>query len=621
MSFFLDFRSQLILALKAITTFIKWLPVQLFLYWFMFFAFYRLSFICVNYTQIISSGFAHAALAFVAGLRLDLSTIGYLLCLGYLIQLAANLLSKPLIKLLNFVYAIITALCAIICFGNFILYPYWHTLFGYRALLFLSTPAEVAGFVTVPLLVVFVILFVLFYGTWVLIIKNTIARSMIIFPNIKTSISFFLLAPIVLFLMIRGGLQVIPINESSATYSNAQVNNHCAINPVWYFIRSVLNGVSKQNSMHFFSDEEAAKYLQPVFSKSDSSIKIINHAQPNIVFILLESWTADLSVHINNKESDIPFFDSIASHGILFTKAYASGFRTDQGLTSIFSGWPSLPDRSIIFEPDKAERLPSLFTTLSKQGYATSFVYGGEIDFANMKNYLLAQGVSKLIHRSDYASTEITTKWGAHDEYIFKKQKELLTKEPQPFFSTILTLSTHEPFDVPGAKSAASSTNEKFKIAARYTDNCLRNYFFNLQQEPWYDNTLFVLIADHGHELPLNRDMNNPESHRICFMLYGNVIEKNMRGKKIDKVIAQHDIASTLLHQLHIKSEKFIWSRDVFNNGYFPFAYYANENAIGTITEYEADVYYFNQPNQYTANDAMGKALVQQLYKDYMNLK
>ncbi|MBK8845872.1 MAG: LTA synthase family protein [Bacteroidetes bacterium] len=607
--------------MKTIAACIKWLPVKLFLFWLLFFAFYRFSFICVNYPQIIESGYAHAAYAYVAGLPLDLSAIGYLLCFGFLIQLIANLLSRPLTNLLIIPYAFILALCSIICFGNFLLYPHWHTLLGYRAVLFLGNPAEVASFVSVPLLVVSILLFVMFYGGWFIILRNFVSRSIILFNNKKISIPFFITVPLLLFLMIRGGLQVIPINESAAVYSPVQINNHSAINPAWYFIRSMLNGVSKKNSFHFFTDEEAANYLKPIYLATDSTTKIITQTKPNIVVILLESWTADLSSHTNNKASSIPFFDSIANHGILFSNAYSSGFRTDQGLTSVYSGWPALPDRSIIFEPDKAERLPSLFTTLSKNGYASSFVYGGEIDFANMKNYLLSHGAKKIIDRSDYESTELTTKWGAHDEFIFNKQAALLSTEPQPFFNSVLTLSTHEPFDVPGADKAGATTHENFKEAARYTDKCLRNYFEKIKHASWFDNTLFILVADHGHELPENRDMNYPESHRICCLFYGNVISERYRGMKIKKVIAQHDLATTLLNQLNINSETYTWSRDVFSSSYVPFAYYSNENSVGTITNKKADVFFFNQPNPNGTSDTIGKAMVQLLYKDYMNLK
>ena len=143
------------------------------------------------------------------------------------------------------------------------------------------------------------------------------------------------------------------------------------------------------------------------------------------------------------------------------------------------------------------------------------------------------------------------------DEYVFSKQLADLKTEQQPFFSVLLTLSSHQPFEVPLANTPFDNGNslpQQFKKAAYYTDYCLGNYFKEAKKQPWYAKTLFVLVADHGHRLPLERDMNMPESRRITLLFCGGALKNEYQGKTVEKIIAQTDLPAIILSQLNADS-------------------------------------------------------------------
>jgi phosphoglycerol transferase MdoB-like AlkP superfamily enzyme len=248
-----------------------------------------------------------------------------------------------------------------------------------------------------------------------------------------------------------------------------------------------------------------------------------------------------------------------------------------------------------------------------------------------MKSYLLNTHFEKIIDKNNFDKSQLNSKWGAHDEYVFKKQLDGLKDEKQPFFSIVLTLSTHEPFEVTmQTPFNGGEEPERFKKAAYYTDYCLYNYFTEAKKQPWYNNTLFILVADHGHHLPKNRNMDFPEGRRITMMITGGALAANQRGKTFDKISNQNDLPATILGVLKLPHTNFVWSKDLFNEKVKEFAYYSNENALGWIAPQQNLVYSFNskkveelQPKTQTImNDTVltqAKAYLQTLYEQYLN--
>lgn len=597
-------------------------PVQLILFWWLVFLFFRILFVLL-YSDHLSGGTAHILNGlFFAGIRVDLSLICYISAFPSLIWIVMNFTNTLWFKnIIRIYHLLIIPLIITILVSNLGLYGSWETLLNRRLLLYLEKPSEIVHFMDtwkiISLPVILIAVSWLFY--W-LYNKITDTERWIIHPVPRTII-LILFIPLT-FLGMRGGWQLVPVNESASAYSPYPANNHLAINPVFYFGHSVSEYFYLTNKFVYYDAAEADNYLNQFFDSRQEYIeeKILNTEKPNVVIILLESWTADILAHNGELNGVTPFTDSLINSSVWFKNAYASGYRTDQGLVSVISGFPSQPDNTIISYPGKTEKLNALSDELKHNGYQNSFFYGGDIEFANMKLFLLQHSFEHIYDKTAFNPSEYNSKWGAHDGPVLDKQISYLASEKTPFLSCVLTLSTHEPFEVPvETPFNGSDESEKFKKAAWYTDQCLKNYFAKAQQTEWYKNTLFILTADHGHYLPLHRDLSQKESKKITFLMTGPVIKSEWRGKVIEKTVAQHDIAGTLMRQLNLEN-KFEFSRNIFENS--PgFGFYCNEVAAGIVTD-TADYNFFFDNETFKGNPALqqlAKAYLQKTYSAFIS--
>ena len=247
-------------------------------------------------------------------------------------------------------------------------------------------------------------------------------------------------------------------------------------------------------------------------------------------------------------------------------------------------------------QPEKYQGLSFLPKDLADAGYHNSFYYGGELDFANMKAYLLQSGISDLHDKSSYTKDEMNAKWGAHDEFVFRKQEREIGSKQQPFFSMILSLSSHEPFQVPmQTKFPGNDDPSKFKNSCYYTDHCIGEYMKSVSKEPWYKNTLFIFVADHGHILPRNRNPEEAARFHIPIIFYGEVLKPEFRGKKIE----QHRNAEWLTRNassrsFNLSDSSFHWSNDLLNFYRNNFAYYSFDSGFGFVNEDGSMRYDFN---------------------------
>ncbi len=605
--------------------------ISLLFFWMLVFTAFRVVFVIYHANSFTELGLNEIITAFYYALRLDLSTACLISLPTFLfITLYSIKPASILLRINGGITQLLLVIVSLLSVGNIKIYKEWGAQINARSLNYLLYPDEVLAFISTGELILLVLLFIICLYTLLKLFDRIVGPLHKSYSNFLTKITTLLFTLSLLIIGARGGLQQAPINESSSYHSNITILNHLATNNIWHLAKSVAEASDDSNQYEFMPLEEANARKEELFKTTEGNKNILTTTKPNIVFIVLESWTADLIEVLDGEKGVTPFFNELRKEGILFSKMYSSGSRTEQGLVSILSGFPSQPDNSIITTPDKVEQLPSISKTLANKGYSTSFYYGGEIDFANMKSYLLFNNFETIIDKHDYQKDQLNSKWGAHDEYVFDKQLDNSNSNSHPFLSVLLTLSTHEPFEVTiNTPFNGSAINEQFKKAAYYTDKCLENYFTTAKQKEWYNNTLFILVADHGHHLPKGRDMNLPESHKITMLLYGDVLKDSSRNTMFEKVCNQHDIAATLLTQLNLPTEEYNWSRNVFNPHYKPFAYYANENTLGWISSMQSLVH--NYTNEETTvyngievdlNDSIskdGKAYLQSMYQQYLD--
>jgi phosphoglycerol transferase MdoB-like AlkP superfamily enzyme len=610
---------------------------RFFLFWIVFFFLERFIFLVYFSDRISYLQTAEILNTFWRALRLDISMAAYISVLPaifYIILLFLPSVKIPKIIAKSYVIFFVT-LFSTIAISNLNLYREWGSKINYRAVdIAINSPKEaIASTSSSPLILLFSILFAYLvcsiYISSKFILYKIVDRTKSL--GIKLTLSFLVL--IALFLAIRGGWQLTPINQSMAYFSNNIVLNHAAVNTEWNLIQDVINNkFDNENPYKYYEKYEAKKIVSALFKKpSQSTVKVLKSERPNIVLIVLESFTAELVGSLGGEQGVTPNIDNLAAEGILFEQVYAAAGRTDKGITATISGFPAQAIRSIIKQNAKHEKLPGIAQELALNSYSTSFYYGGESEFFNIKSYILSHGYKTLVDKHSFLSKDMNSKWGTYDEKVFSKQMKDMDTVKQPFFSTILTLTNHEPFELP-VKSHFPGDNveNKFRSTTFYTDSCLGAYLKEAKKKPWYKNTLFVILADHSHRLPANLAEHDPRRYRIPLLFFGNMIKPEFRGTRISKTGNQTDLVATILNQLNIDPIRYKWSKDLLNPGTQSFSFFNWDNGFGFVTENQIIsfdnvgkkiILRKNSPNAKIDNELLknGKAYMQEAFQQYLD--
>jgi phosphoglycerol transferase MdoB-like AlkP superfamily enzyme len=607
--------------------------LRIIIFYLLLFAVARLAFFIVNHSTDPHSASAIYS-AYFYGIRMDLSVISYIFLPSFLITLAFLFYPSEGLRRAEYIYHVmVLILFCLLLPGNIFLYKYWNTLISFRSISYLKDFSQIfssfsflESTLTVILLIAFIILSVVVFT------KFFFSFLQPVFTPWLFRISGFLLMLALLVVLMRGGMQKLPMNESLVSFSNDDFINQATINPAWHLANDIYRaGIFQGNPFAVYPDSIAKKNVEELFSCSpDSFPHILRVKKPDIVFLILESFTADIVGAMGGEKGITPNLDLLIHDGLFFDSIYASGTRTDQGIVSLLNGWPATPYYSIMRSTEKVVKLPSLPLVFLQKGYSTSFYYGGESNFSNLNVYCIRQKFEKIIDEKEFPSSIPRGGWGVQDEFVLKHQLENLSHEKEPFFSVVMTLSNHEPFDVPGqARFPGSSNADRFRNSSAYTDAVLGEYFSKAKQQPWYRNTLFIIAADHGHSLPKGRNIYYPESHKIPLLFYGDVIKPEFRGAIVTKMGGHHDVANTLMNQIDPSSAKqFSWSKNLLNPTVKPFAYYQIDYLAGWIDSRYWYGYSYNR-NKFIARsynmseqhlDSMkmyGQSFVQRLYDAY----
>lgn len=564
--------------------------VRFFAFWILFFFLDRLTFLVINYKKIAVIPLKEIMATFFHAIPLDISMIGYLLAIplfGYIFHLFSGK-QEVNITWLYWYNRVLVVLFCIISVVNFNIYREWGSKINARAVGFaVDTPNEaLASGASSPIFLSLCVLVVLI-ASGLLLQRHIILKKLnFSFSPIWQKGILVILLFVLSFVMIRGGVSGSPINQSMAYFSKNQLLNNASVNTEWNLMRSVVSSrMTKANPYLYLGKDEANNYVSKLFQvEKDTTISILKTVRPNVVLVIIESFTADLTSTLGGAHDITPNFDSLINEGLLFSNIYAAGNRTDKGLIGTLAGFPTLAAGSIVKWPEKMQKLPAISQSLFNNGYHTSFYYGGESEFDNYKAFILSHNYQRLVDRNNFEENKGTS-WGQYDEATFERQVKDLNNEAQPFFSTLLTLTNHEPYGLPGKYKFGKSDNvAKFKSTAYYTDSCINAYLNNAKKTDWYKNTLFVFIADHGHLLPKNsHDIFEPQRYHIPLLLYGEVIKDEYKGKKMQQTGSQNDVVATILGQLNISAKEFVWSKNLLNPYIKPFAFFSWDNGMGFI--------------------------------------
>lgn len=557
------------------------------------------------------------------GLPLDFSTSGYLTALPALL-LTTSVVVKPTIlaKIYNVYFAIVLAVISIIAVVDIVVYPYWGFHFDSSVFLYLKSPKEAFASASAPEIVLGIAgiaaAIAAGYTGYIYLIKRQVLKLKATKRRVTTSIALLLLTGL-LFLPIRGGITVSTMNIGRVYFSDNLFLNHAAINPQFNLLYSLSKADDFGSQYQFFDKTEAvAIFGQLTYQPAADSIpQLLNTDRPNIILFILESFSADVSA-----DSTIaPNLSNFTKEGISFNHFYANSFRTDRGLVSILSGYPAHPTVAIMKYPQKTESLPTIPKSLRNAGYKNlSFFYGGDADFANMRSYLVgACGISNIVSDKDFPISERMTKWGVPDSLLIDRvfTDTMEAKQESPFFNVVLTLSSHEPFDVPTTKFDIPFLN-----AVSYTDECLGRFVTRLKQTELWDSTLIILIADHAMQsYPEGISNNDRRRFGIPMLWIGGAVKKPMA---ITGYGSQNDLAATLLSQLNVEHSEFKFSKDMLNPESHKFAFYSYMNGF-SMTDSTGTVIYDNDRQSIihlhgdTDLEKQAKAFFQMMYTDLGN--
>lgn len=570
-------------------------------------------------------GFADYMQVMVHGASLDAATAGYLTAFPFLLVLISIWFRKfPLKKILYGYYILAAALISIIFVVDMALYTFWGFKLDASVFLYIDSPKEALASVSVGfiLLRVLAILLLIALNSWVLL-KITPSVLTATRKRIAGTAGMLLLGG-VLFIIIRGGVTESTSNIGQVYFSNEPFLNHSAVNPDFSLLSSMGKSQDFASEFNFFDEEKRAALFDGLYptTDGDSIIQVLNTKRPNILIILMEGFGGAFVEPLGGLPDVTPHFNRLSKEGVFFTNCYANSFRTDRGTVCTFSGYLGLPTASVMKIPAKSRTLPAIAEELSKAGYKTDFLYGGDINFTNMKSYLLSTGYQRLTANTDFSLAEQTSNaWGVNDDITFEYLYNQLRnrKEEGPWHTAFLTLSSHEPFEVPYHR-----LEDKIPNAFAYTDECLGKFVDRLKQTPAWKDLLVICLPDHGFYYPREGSNAMPRFYHIPLLWLGGAVKQPMQ---VDKIMNQTDLAATLLGQLGLEHTAFTFSRNVLGSDYkYPFAFYSFNNGFSfrdstgvTVFDNNSGSILFDEPEADESRLDKGKAILQTVYDDLGN--
>lgn len=602
-------------------------------FWVGYFVFARLFFLMYYLEKTREIGLSESIKTFFFGFQLDLSFASYLSIIPFLLFAFSKIIAS---KKVIFIIHSFTYLCIIfislLLFIDAGLYQAWGIRLDTSLLPYLNTPELMISSASKTQL---------FWGIvgWILVsLTFSYLYKLSVIPKLKLAtyknwkeFPLFILFFGALIIPIRGGFQLIPVNQSNVYFSKNMFANHASLNFTWNFFNTITHKTDGKNPYISFPTVIAntiiEKSRKPLLK--DSKPDILTSSKPNIILIIWESLSAKVVGSIGGELDVTPNLNCLSEEGMLFTNFYGNGDRTDKGIPAILSGYYPQPVGQIMRMPNKTRSLTMLPKKMTDLGYENSYYYGGDLNFGNMNTYLRNAGISKIVDGSEFDEEDWNSKWGAHDDVFMQRfEDDLSTEQKEPFFKIALTLSSHEPYEIKGAyKFGKDSEDNLYRSAHHYTDSIIGKFVDFAKTQSWYKNTLIVIMADHGHNSPAHEGPHfSPKKFHIPMLWLGGALKKP--GSKIDIVSSQVDFSYTLLQLLNGDVTGFDFGKNIFQNNIEQYAHYTFNKGFGTLTKEGVFVFDFvsNTPilsegKNTKKLDSLGKALTQMSYQDFLDRK
>jgi phosphoglycerol transferase MdoB-like AlkP superfamily enzyme len=559
-------------------------------FWFLFFSLLRIAFLAYHFAEVASLDARTMGGVLLRGARMDISAASYLALVPVILLAFSPIIPARALALVLRAYSYLAIfIAALLAAVDFELFSKWGSRVDSTLLPYLRTPREAASSAeSSPVALLALLLIVLVaLGVWGYrrLVERHVVEAM--GGRLLRTVLPLLLTGLLLLVPIRGGLQWTPLNPSSTYFSHSDFANQAGLNVAWNFLHSLTLRDYRTTNPYASAipQPEARRLVDSLVRTTDGTTShLLRMARPNIILIIWESATAKVVKRLGGLPNITTHLDSLSHTGILFDAMYASGNRSAKGLAAILSS------------PARAARLPGLAADISRAGYHTAFYYGGELEFADFKSYLEAHGFDRIVGEQDFDRKDWSSKWGAHDHIVLGRLLSDTRAAPRPFFTTLFTLSSHEPYDVPMAPVIPGTSEQaRFLNALVYTDRSIGNFIAQAAHEPWWDSTLVIIIADHGHplpKLPAPAGESASQLYHIPMLWLGGALA--VRDTVITVVGSQVDVAPTLLAQLGLSHSSYKWGKNLLAADVQPFAFFSYLDGFGWVDARGRLVYSYN---------------------------
>lgn len=598
-----------------------------YIYFMMCFILERILFALFNYSNTFRDGITEPIKSFVHGFSMDLSAAGYFM-IPFLVSAIVFSFwknKKAEFNTYKVIGIVLSLMTAFFCVLDILLYPAWGFRLDATPFFYMQSPtAALASGTTSDYLI---------YGSTLVILASALVFGFIrLLAKVneltkKESISRFdgigfnliptLLCVGLVVLAIRGGVGVSTMNPGRVYFSDNVYFNHLALNLNWNLMYSLQKTddfseyytMSDDDAQRIYDEKLAPSKLSPVYVDT-----LLNTNRPNILLFIMESF-GGTACRLTGGEDAMPNLCKFAENGIVFNRCYANSFRTDRGLACILASYPGMPTTSLMKMTNKSQNVKKLPTALKEAGYKNTFYYGGDINFTNMNSFLVMSGYEKIICDANFTKDQKQSKWGAYDHVLFDYVANDFEKGEfeDGFFCTVLSSSSHEPFEVP-----YKHHEDKYLNSVMYSDSCLGSFLERFRETKYWDNTLIIILPDHSTAFVGGLANSDSLRYRIPMVWGGGAVKKHV---DVDKICSQIDLSATLLSQLGINHDDFMFSKDVFDNNSPEFAIFAFNNGFGIIEKEGFASYDFDSQKEITSANAelieRGKSFIQTVYRDF----
>jgi phosphoglycerol transferase MdoB-like AlkP superfamily enzyme len=596
------------------------------LYWYLLFVIVRVAFLVTYIDKTLILTASEIGSTFIHGFLLDISIAAYISFIPSLVLTFTSFTNSRFIKYFYHTYTAIALLfSSIIILGDLFMYRHWGFRIDATPLFYMTNlkamTASVSSFTVISGIIGVLVL----TGFLLFIYYKIFGKILDSLQKSKKAIFILLPFTLLLFVVMRGGIGIASLSTSSAYFSKKQFANHAAINPIWNVGFSLSESNDLSLKYEFYSESEVNKILAPLHSGKGSTVNLLRHNRPNIILFITESLTAKALEATGGRPGIMPELNNLVKEGVLFDQVYAASDRTDKGMAAVLAGYPPLPGSSPLKYQKLTQKLAFLPAKLNAEGYKSEFYYGGTLVFANYQSFLVQAGYDKMVSDKDFPPADLKSKWGAFDHVVFNKCLADSPDNDTRFFKTILTLTSHEPFDTPVPTVIKGNDDDsKYLNSLHYTDSCFGDFIKEAKTRKWWNNTLIIIIADHGSSRPGNSEMWEKSKYHIPMIWLGGAL--NVHDTVISNLASQTDLAATLLSQLDINADNFKFSKNILAKEYVPYSFFTFSGGFGFLKPDDLLIYNtitntYTEPNKNkdSINEMQGKAYLQSLYMDFFN--